>query len=433
MDLFVLPVLFVQEVFSFMKNKELALQLLIEKRKDINLTLDDISKKSGYSKRQLMRLSKELDKCEDMEALLLHANTGKEPANKAFSSELEFLREFKKPYPSITIAQFRDIFIEDVLQNPKMKKTVKKYHLQERSVSWFRNLFEAEGWKSPEHRKPLRRDGRALHPLRDPAAQRGLLIQIDGTPFDWLNNGEIWTLHLAVDDATSEVISGYFMPTERQLGYCWMMKLMLEKDGIPMALYSDKHTIFRSTKETGELTQFGQMMDDLGIELIFANSPQAKGRIERYNGTVQRRLPNDIKRFGIKDYDTLNKWFNEFYIPYINQKFAFIPKDPHDAFIPLDGYDLTEIFTLRATRLIRNDSFSLKSKYYSVLDDNGDILHLINGAEVNIRINVFTNEMYILRYGKKHNVKIVRERRQRASSIMENGKDVSEYLAKFKE
>lgn len=189
-----------------MKNKELALQLLIEKRTDINLTLDDISKKSGYSKRQLMRLSKELDKCEDMEALLLHANTGKEPANKALPSELEFLREFKKPYPIITIAHFRDIFMEDVIQNPEMKDVVEQYHLQERSSSFFRRLFMQEGWKSPEGRKPLRRDGRALHPLRDPAAQRGILVQTDGTPYDWLGNNQVWSLHLAVDDATSEVL-----------------------------------------------------------------------------------------------------------------------------------------------------------------------------------------------------------------------------------
>ena len=94
-----------------------------------------------------------------------------------------------------------------------------------------------------------------------------------------------------------------------------------------MSLYSDKHTIFRSSKE-GNLTQFGQMMADLGIEMIFANSPQAKGRIERYNGTVQRRLPNDIIRFGIHDYDTLNRWFTAFYLPYIRSKFAFLPKGP---------------------------------------------------------------------------------------------------------
>ena len=171
------------------------------------------------------------------------------------------------------------------------------------------------------------------------------------------------------------------MPTERQLGYCYVMYDILTKYGIP-------------------LTQFGQMMADLGIEMIFANTPQAKGRIERYNGTVQRRLPNDIIRFGIHDYDTLNRWFTAFYLPYIRRKFAFLPKDPHDAFVPLDGYDIDSIFTLRYERRIKNDSFSINGIYYSLIDENGEIMHIINDTPVSIRVNVFTNQMYVLRYGK---------------------------------
>ena len=82
------------------------------------------------------------------------------------------------------------------------------------------------------------------------------------------------------------------------------------KKGIPLAIYSDKHTIFKSPE--GNIASFGVMMDKLCIEMIFANTSQTKGLIERYNGTVQRRLPNDIIRFKIKDYDQLNIWFNTF-------------------------------------------------------------------------------------------------------------------------
>lgn len=89
-----------------------------------------------------------------------------------------------------------------------------------------------------------------------------------------------------------------------------MMELLIKKKGIPLAIYSDKHTIFKSPE--GNITSFGVMMDKLCIEMIFANTSQTKGLIERYNGTVQRRLPNDIIRFKIKDYDQLNIWFNTF-------------------------------------------------------------------------------------------------------------------------
>ena len=86
-----------------------------------------------------------------------------------------------------------------------------------------------------------------------------------------------------VDDATSDVLSGYFMPTERQLGYCHMMKYLFEEYGVPSTLYSDRHTIFHN--KTGELTQFGQMMNDLGIRMIFAGSPS-----QRKNRTIQLDL-----------------------------------------------------------------------------------------------------------------------------------------------
>ena len=239
-----------------MKNKLLALKLLKQKIHDPSLTFSLISEKTGYSKRQLIRLSHSLDGLTDMEALCHHANEGKEPFNKALESEIQFLIDLKKPYPSITISQFRDIFFEDVLNDPAKSDVVARYQLRPRSLSWFRSLFIQQGRKSPVSRKPLRRDGRAPHPLREPAPQRGMLIQIDGTPFDWIGNNEMWTLHLAVDDATTEPLAGCFMPTKRQLGYCYVMYDTLTKYGIPMSLYSDKYTIFRSSKE-GSLTQFG--------------------------------------------------------------------------------------------------------------------------------------------------------------------------------
>lgn len=148
-----------------MKNKLLALKLLKQKIHDPSLTFPLISEKTGYSKRQLIRLSHSLDESSDMEALYHHANEGKEPVNKALKSEIQFLIDLKKPYPSITISQFRDIFFEDVLNDPAKSDIVARYHLRPRSLSWFRSLFIQQGWKSPESRKPLRRDGRAPHPL----------------------------------------------------------------------------------------------------------------------------------------------------------------------------------------------------------------------------------------------------------------------------
>lgn len=130
------------------------------------------------------------------------------------------------------------------------------------------------------------------------------------------------------------------------------------------------------------------MMNDLGIEMIFANTPEAKGRVERYNGTVQNRLPNDMTRFNIKNYEELNDWFNEFYIPCINRKFSYIPLDAHNTFIPVDDYNLSKIFNLRFSRVIKNDMFSINNNYYFLIDDNGEAVHIINGTSADIRIDM---------------------------------------------
>lgn len=261
-----------------MKDKAKALQLLIEREKNPMITYEQISKETGYERKQLSRLAKEL-KQKDMESVLTHGNAGRKPVTTASDQEVSYLRVMKETYPSITIAQFRDIFIEDIIQNPDMKDVVEEYGLKARSVSWFRQLFLSEGWKSPAS-KAIRQNGtHVTHPVRQPRAHRGELVQIDGTPYDWFGDGRKYVLHLAIDDATSEVLAGWFMPTECTRGYARMMRELLDHYGIPESLYSDKDSVFRSVKSGGP-SQFAEMIQTLKIEMIFANSPQAKGRVK---------------------------------------------------------------------------------------------------------------------------------------------------------
>lgn len=174
------------------------------------------------------------------------------------------------------------------------------------------------------------------------------------------------------------------------------------------------------------------MMESLGIEMIFANTPQAKGRIERYNGTLQYRLPNDIIRFGIQSYNELNIWFNDFYIPYLSKKFAYIPLDPNSAFIPVDNIDFSKIFCLKYTRTIKEDMFSLNGDYYTILDRDNKPIHIINDTKVNIRVDVFTEQVYVDRYGKEHKTKKVFCRKKTKSELMENQKNVTEFLNNYR-
>ena len=185
----------------------------------------ELERKTGYSKRHLKRMYKELSK-KDIETLLVHGNTGMVSSKSASKEELEFYDWLKSQYPNITIAQFKDYVDEDYLNSPKKKAYIKKYKLVKRSYSFFERLFKKNKWKSPvKHR--VTSNGKLLHLLRDPMPRRGMLIQIDGTPYDWLGNGEMWALHLAVDDATSEPLAGWFTQNESQYGYVKMAKIML--------------------------------------------------------------------------------------------------------------------------------------------------------------------------------------------------------------
>lgn len=410
------------------KDKALALELLMQKAHDPAITYGEISRRSGYDKRSLMRFTNDLDE-KTPEEILQHGNTGRKPAITASSSEIEYLCNLKVRYPHITIAQFRDIFIEDIIDNPNMQEDVAKYGLLPRSTSWFRQLFINQGWKTPAAKR-IRKDGSHItHPIREPSARMGALAQIDGTPFDWFGDGRNYTLHMAVDDATTTVLSGWFMPTECTRGYCRMMSQMIDSYGIPEALYSDKDSVFRSVK-TGASTQFADMMNDLHIRMIFANSPEAKGRIERYNGTAQLRLPNDIIRFEIKDYDQLNVWFNSFYRKYLNKKFSFPPRDPQCAFLaPAKEYDPNTIFRMRYTRQINSSMISFEKQLYKPVNEDGSLHVIREGTTVKVFRDVFTENLYIEYYGKRYPCVVAGARRRTDSQeTISNQKDLQELL-----
>ena len=221
---------------------------------------------------------------------------------------------------------------------------------------------------------------------------------IDGTPHDWFNNGRKSSLHIAIDDATGELLCGWFMPTECLEGYVHMLEILVTKHGIPENLYSDKHTILISPID-GNLTQFGQMCEDLGINMIAANTPQAKGKVEKWNNTIQNRLVNDIKRFNIKSVDELNKFFNDFYCHYLNQKYAYEPKEEESSFVPLDNIDLSNILCVREDRkMLDGNIISWKNNYYQLINEDGSIKQIFKGTKLLVYQNVLTKVVKVKYY-----------------------------------
>ncbi len=363
------------------KNKELALNLLKQKiNGEIKITYKDISIQSNYSLIQIKRLAKEIEK-RDIESLLVHGLTGKISNNSAPDQEIEYIKDFKKQYPVVSISQFQDVYHEDVILNKEKQNDIKKYNLKIRSKSFFQQLYKKEGWKSPIKHKCFK-SNKDVHSLREPMPKTGMLIMTDGTPFDWFGTGEQYSLHSTLDDATGKILSGWFSKNECQFGYIKVFEIMFKKYGIPQAVYGDRTHILWTPKKDNQ-TQIGRMLDELGIELIFALTSEAKGKIERKNETLQNRLPIDIKRFEIKDYDHLNIWFNEFYIDYINSKFGYEPKESETEFISLDNTDLTKILCIKEERTILNGNmFSYDNHYYIPIDKDGNDYVFYKGTKI---------------------------------------------------
>ena len=188
-----------------------------------------------------------------------------------------------------------------------------------------------------------------VHPMRERRARFGEMIQIDGSPHDWFEGrGDYCTLLVFIDDATGQLTQLRFAPSETTLGYMQVLHDHILAHGVPAALYSDKHSIFRINAKDAcpdAETQFSRAARELGIECIHAHSPQAKGRVERANQTLQNRLIKEMRLAGINDMDSANSWLPG-YIEKFNRRFAVAAKDPADAHIPYAGTPASLMRTL---------------------------------------------------------------------------------------
>jgi hypothetical protein len=198
------------------------------------------------------------------------------------------------------------------------------------------------------------------HPPRERRAQRGELVQIDGSYHAWLEErGPKACLLLFVDDATSAVLAAEFVEHESFFAYAHLCKSYFRTTGLPVAFYSDKFSVFRinspSRIHTQAITQFRRALEGLGIDLICANSPQAKGRVERANQTFQDRLVKELRLQGIATYPAANACLAEF-VRFYNRKFAVLPRSTAEDHRPLDkSIDLDFLFSIHATRIISKD------------------------------------------------------------------------------
>ncbi len=250
------------------------------------------------------------------------------------------------------------------------------------SVETTRQLMMQSGvWRCKGKKHPV------IHQQRKRRSSMGELIQIDGSPHRWFEGrGEPCTLIVYIDDATGRTY-GQFFKSETTLAYMLTSWKYIIKYGVPKALYSDKHGIFRINKpgcsRKENLTQFGRAVEELDIHLICANSPQAKGRVERANQTLQDRLVKELRLAGISSIEEGNV-FLELFLDGYNRKFNVAPSIEKDVHRHLSSEcDLSTVFCFKHNRKItKNLELQYNNTIYQITLKTSSTT--LRGAEVQV-------------------------------------------------
>ena len=227
-------------------------------------------------------------------------------------------------------------------------------HDFKRSYNWVRLTLQAHG---RTRKAPRRGAHRRKRPRR---ALPGMMLHQDGSTHEWAP-GQWWDLIVTMDDATSEIYSAFFVAEEGTMSTFQGLSEVVSSKGLFSALYADRASHYWHTPQAGgkvdkdNPTQVGRALEHLGIELIAAYSPEARGRSERMFGTLQKRLPQELRLNGITTMDAANRYLRETFLPGHNRRFAIAPEEPGSAFVPFAGA-LDDILCIQEERTVGNDN-----------------------------------------------------------------------------
>ena len=303
------------------------------------------SKRLNLSSRQIRRLIKRF-KTQGAKGLAnKHRNT---VSNRKLPDDLRLkvLELYKQNYPDFRPTFFCEKLSE--LHNIEISK--------ETARKWLLN----EGLWKRERKIKLRKS------LRERKPCFGEMLQLDGSKHDWFEGKRDKAVLMSfIDDATGMVYARFY-EYEGTIPAMDLLKNYILKYGLPMSIYSDKHTTYKSPDKEA-LSQFGRALSELGIELIHANTPQAKGRIERSFSTLQDRLVKEMRLKNIRGIETANNFLKQ-YLPVFNSKFNVIAFDNTDVNVKIDAnIDLDSYLCIKAQRTVKNDNtVSYDAKIYQL-------------------------------------------------------------------
>jgi len=282
-------------------------------------------------------------------AAVVHGNRGRRPVNRLPQKTVKRIVKLATgPYSGFNQQHFSEMLAER-----------EGIVLSRSSV---RRILAQAGIASPRRRRPAQHRSR-----RERYSQEGMLVQIDGSPHRWFGpRAAKQTLLAAIDDATGKVLGAVFRPQEDAQGYFLLLRMIVEQYGCPLAVYRDRHGIFQRGRNRNQTiadqledqpnhTQFGRLLKELNIESIPAQSPQAKGRIERLFGTFQDRLVSELRLDGIVEFRQANAMLSEF-LPRYNRRFAVPPRHNGGVYRPAPSVELNTIFAFKYRRTVGMDN-----------------------------------------------------------------------------
>ena len=265
----------------------------------------------------------------------------------------EVLRLYQERYFDLSVQHFHEKLREE--------------HSIQLSYTWVKQALQGAGLVKRRRRRGPHRRRRERRPLP------GMLLHIDGSTHRWLNDDRWYDLIVILDDATSEIYYAQLVEEESTRTVMAALRAVIEQKGVFCALYSDRASHFFLTPKAGEpvdkyrLTQVGRALKELGIQMIPAYSPQARGRSERSFGTWQGRLPQELRLAGIGTPEAANQFLREHYVAEFNAKFAVAAAEKGTAFRRPTRTDLDWIFTIQTERTVAKDNtFTLQNQIWQI-------------------------------------------------------------------
>ncbi|MDP2976167.1 MAG: ISNCY family transposase, partial [Anaerolineales bacterium] len=305
------------------------------------LTWIEASQVLGYTDRHMRRVKARYER-EGFHGLY-DGRCGKLSPRRISSETVEeVLRLYRDEYFDFNVVHFHEKLLER--------------HDFKISYTWTKSLLQKSGLVAREPKRGVHRKKRERRPLS------GMLLHIDGSEHQWFGDGRWYDLIVIMDDATSEIYYAQLVDEESTRTVMAGLKKVIERQGIFCALYSDRASHFWTTPKAGEpvdrqaLTQVGRALRELGIQMIPAYSPQARGRSERSFGTWQGRLPQELRIKDINTVEEANHFLEREYIAEFNRRFAVASSEEGTAFVPCHRRDLDQVFSLQSERVVNRDN-----------------------------------------------------------------------------